>query len=118
MKRDGFPSSCETFNEGEVEDYSINITGFEAPAPTEYCESQADLPWSEWIEKIELGTIDNISDKCGPSVCGYTDFTQASTNISAGSNPTITLTPGLAFVGYRPGLYWRFKNLTMKELQL
>jgi len=107
MKKDGFPTSCESFVEGEVEDYAINITINEPPAPTDYCESAGDLPWSEWIERVELGTIDNSTGKCTPTDCGYGDFTAESTNISAGSNPTITLSPGLSYVGYRPDLYWR-----------
>jgi len=107
VKKDGIPTACESFTKGEVEDYSINITVGGPTPPANYCESKGDLPWSEWISRVALGTIDNSSSKCGPDECGYADYSEESTILQAGSNPSISLTPGLSYVGYRPDLYWR-----------
>ncbi len=107
VKQGSYPTSCESFVEGEVEDYSINITGGGSPPTGDYCDAASSQPWEEWISRVAFGTINKSSGKCSPSGCGYSDFTEESTNVSAGTNPSITLTPGLSYDGYQPDLYWR-----------
>jgi len=110
VKKDSYPGPCESFTEGEVEDYTVVISGGVVTPPTppgDYCDAKGDRPWEEWISRVTLGSINNSTGKCGPSVCGYGDYTDQSTSITAGSNPGITLTPGLSYPSYRPDLYWR-----------
>ncbi len=107
VKKGSYPTTCESFVEGEVEDYTINITGSGPMPPRDYCEAASDQPWQEWISQVAFGSISNASGKCGPSDCGYSDYTDESTIVAAGSNPNISLTPGLSYDGYQPDLYWR-----------
>ena len=109
VKKGSYPTACESFTEGEVEDYSINIAAgsVTTPTPGDYCEAKADKPWEEWIAQVAIGSISNASGKCGPDECGYSDYTDESTNITAGTNASISLTPGLSWDGYQPNLYWR-----------
>lgn len=109
-KTGGYASPCENFDKGEVEDYTVTISGSGPPPPPpmgEYCDASSDRPWQEWIARVALGSISNSSGKCGPGGCGYSDYTNLSATIAAGSGPGITLVPGLSYNGYRPNLYWR-----------
>jgi chitodextrinase len=54
-----------------------------------YCTSQGNSVADELIGAVQIGTINNVS--IGGT--GYTDFTALSTNISLGSNQTITIIP-------------------------
>ena len=55
-----------------------------------YCSSSASAPWQQWVERVQLNTMDNESSKCdGP--CGYSDFTNLSTDLENGSTYTITI---------------------------
>ncbi|WGF93679.1 M4 family metallopeptidase [Aequorivita marisscotiae] len=54
-----------------------------------YCTSQGNNTNDEYIDRIQLGSINNYSGNNG----GYADFTSMSTTLSKGSSNTITITP-------------------------
>ena len=88
MSDAGAPISCGSFNYGEVEDYTINVT---APINT-YCISLGNNTNDEYISRVQLNTINNIS-VAGTTSTGYSDFTSISTVLNKGSQYTITITP-------------------------
>ena len=54
-----------------------------------YCNSQGNSVADELIGTVQVGTINNVST----GGTGYTDFTAIATNMSLGSNQTITIIP-------------------------
>ncbi|MEP0264401.1 S8 family serine peptidase [Dokdonia sp.] len=71
---------------------SINATTLAAESnqipPTGYCSSNGNIISDEYIQRVQIGTIDNTT---GASAGGYGDFTNLSTEL--GTNNTITITP-------------------------
>ncbi|MEL6988186.1 MAG: GEVED domain-containing protein, partial [Bacteroidota bacterium] len=67
----------------------------------DYCESHGLSTQYEWIEKVKIASINNLSGNNN----GYADFTNLSTDIYCGSSKTIILKPGFAGGAYRE--YWR-----------
>ena len=65
-----------------------------------YCASKGNSTTYEWIKQIILGTINNTSNNNN----GYANYTNLSTNVTAGSTYTITLRPGYRSTAYRQ--YW------------
>jgi hypothetical protein len=65
-----------------------------------YCASKGNSTTYEWIKQIIFGTINNTSN----SNSGYGNFTNLSTNVTAGSSYTITFKPGYSGSTYRE--YW------------
>ena len=65
-----------------------------------YCSSKGSSTTYEWIKQIIFGTINNTSTSNG----GYGNFTNLSTNVTAGSTYTITFKPGFSGSTYRE--YW------------
>jgi len=57
--------------------------------PTGYCASNGNNTNDEYIQRVQIGSINNAS---GASSGGYGDFTNLSTNLNSGSN-SITITP-------------------------
>jgi len=55
-----------------------------------YCDSEATNQVDEWIEAVELNTINNTSGNDS----GYGDYTGISTNLEQGQNYPLSLTPG------------------------
>ncbi len=66
----------------------------------EYCTLEGNNTNYEWIQQVQIASIDNNSG----SNAGYGDFTALSTNLNAGSNYGITLTPGFNSSTYDE--YW------------
>ncbi len=62
-----------------------------------YCDSKGNNTNDEWIQRVQLGSINNNSGANG----GYGDFTSQSAALSNGSTYTITITPGWAGSRYR-----------------
>ncbi len=54
-----------------------------------YCASQGNNTNDEYIDRVQLGSINNLSGNNG----GYVDFTSLSTTLTKGSSNTITITP-------------------------
>lgn len=71
---------------------SLNATtlaaGSNQTPPTGYCSSNGNTTSDEYIQRVQIGTIDNAT---GASAGGYGDFTNLSTTL--GANNTITITP-------------------------
>ena len=64
-------------------------------APADYCETESEYPWHEWISKIELNTIDNVSEKTY-----YSDFTSLSTTLQKGNTYSISLETSFSYYTY------------------
>ncbi|MCR9182322.1 MAG: GEVED domain-containing protein [Flavobacteriaceae bacterium] len=62
-----------------------------------YCTSQGNNSSDEWIQRVQLGSINNNSGNNG----GYADFTSISTTLVKGTSNTITITPGWSGRTYR-----------------
>lgn len=66
------------------------------PNPPAYCLSKGQSTSSEWIQAVNLTTMNNIS---GPGP-GYSDFTNHISDLQPGSVVSITLTPGYSGTHY------------------
>jgi chitodextrinase len=64
-----------------------------------YCASQGNSTADEYINRVQLGTINNLSGNNG----GYGNFTNLSTNLVRGTSNTITITPAWTSTVYREG---------------
>ncbi len=100
MKYNAAQTVCETFQYGEVEDYTVNIIDAAAP-PVTYCASKGNSVADEWIARVAVAGIDNSTGANG----GYADFTSISGNVNAGTGYSVTLTPGYAGSVYNE--YWK-----------
>jgi hypothetical protein len=64
-----------------------------------YCASKGNSVSDEYINRVQLGTINNTS---GPNA-GYGNFTAQSTDLARGSSNTITITPTWTGTKYNEG---------------
>lgn len=97
MKYNAAPlNSCETYDYGETEDYTVN---FGAQTIT-YCSSKGNNSSYEWISGVTVGSFTKTS-----AAAGYTDFTGDQVDLQAGNNYSVTLTPGFASSTYTE--YWK-----------
>ncbi len=71
------------------------------PPPPSYCASNGTNTSYEWIQRVQLGSINNVSGSNG----GYGNYTALSTNLVPGTTYTINLFPGFASSAYNE--YWR-----------
>ncbi len=55
---------------------------------TDYCDLSAEQPWQEWISRVEVADLDNISGKS----LGYDDYTNLVANLMAGQEYTVNVT--------------------------
>lgn len=55
-----------------------------------YCESYSNNSSDEWIARVVLNTLDNVSGNDG----GYADYTGMSTTLDLGGSYTLQVTPG------------------------
>jgi hypothetical protein len=74
------------------------VTGGTTPPPptVSYCASKGTNVADEWINRVQLGSINNTSGKNA----GYGNFTNLSTTLTRGVSATITITPGWASTAY------------------
>ncbi|MEL6811633.1 MAG: S8 family serine peptidase [Bacteroidota bacterium] len=71
-----------------IDNVSLSAGGGTNPPPTGYCASNGNNTNDEYIQRVQIGSIDNST---GASAGGYGDYTSLSTNLA--SNNTITITP-------------------------
>ncbi len=85
----------DLYGAGSQEEQSVTnawyAVGVGAPygSPSSYCSSKGNSVADEYIQRVQLNTIDNSSTGGG----GYSDFTNISTDLSLGGTYTITITP-------------------------
>jgi len=92
MKYNAAPlNSCETYDYGETEDYTVNFGN----QTITYCSSKGNNSSYEWISGVTVGTFTKTS-----TAAGYTDFTGEQINLQAGNNYSVALTPGFASSAY------------------
>ena len=75
---------------------TFTTTGCGACFDITYCPSNSANSATEWIETVELNTINNTSGNDG----GYADFSGISTDLEQDESYDITLTPGYSFLQY------------------
>jgi hypothetical protein len=95
MKFNQYSDPCEIFPNGEVEDYTVNIS-----TPS-YCQPGGQSTQFEWIKKVQIKSINNTSGDDG----GYADYTGLNTSLNPGQSKNIKLQPG--FSGSSNVEYWR-----------
>lgn len=93
MKYNTAPNSCGNVGDGEVEDYTVNITG--TSNPITYCESSGNRVQYEWIAGVQIGSFSNTS-----GAQTYSDYTAQTISLAKDITQTITLTPGFSGSAY------------------
>lgn len=71
-----------------IDNINFSAGGGGGNPPTGYCASNGNNTNDEYIQRVQIGSIDNST---GASAGGYGDYTNLSTNLSASN--TITITP-------------------------
>ncbi len=89
MKYGYYPSSCQDFSYGEVEDYTVNIIGGEAEG---YCFSKGNSTHYEHIASVQFGSINNASG----SDAGYGNYTTMTTDVLHGQSYSLNMSPGFS----------------------
>ena len=75
--------------DGSTSNYSSSVNFTTTAIQLNYCTSQGNNINDEYIQRVQLNTIDNASGASS----GYTDFTSISTDLTQGNTYTITVTP-------------------------
>ena len=96
------PNDCGSFNFGEVEDYSINITN--SSSTNNYCTSSGDSSADEWIQAVSIGSY-NYNSENNNGYADFTNFNSAIINLENNTSYSIKLTPGYSGEDYSE--YWR-----------
>lgn len=103
------PEACESFDYGEVEDYSVVIepdinndetNNNQANNNTTYCISNGNRISNEYIAKVEFGNINNSSFVTNS---GYQNFTSQNTKLAKGNTYEIKITLGGTNRTYQKG---------------
>ncbi|CAM1333771.1 Collagenase containing a C-terminal secretion signal [Tenacibaculum aestuariivivum] len=98
MKYNSNPvDACTTIGDGEAEDYTVKFSG---KGNTNYCEITGNSSY-EYIQSVSIGNFTNTSS-ANPN--GYSDYTNQTINLTAGSTTNISLTPGFSSSSYTE--YW------------
>ncbi|MBA4152757.1 reprolysin-like metallopeptidase [Flavobacterium sp.] len=77
---------------------AVNVTTLAVSTVT-YCASQGNSTADEYINRVQLGTINNLSGNNS----GYGNFTALSTNLVRGTSNSITITPAWTGTVYSEG---------------
>jgi hypothetical protein len=74
-----------------------------------YCNSNAQAPWTEWLARVQFANIDNVSSKTRSDryALGYSDFKDVAGNVTKGQTYVMTVTPGLSYPSYQTDMYYR-----------
>ncbi len=73
----------------ESSEFSASATFTTLETPPMYCESGGTNVSDEYIQTVQLGDINNVSE----TNTGYSDYTEISTDLETGVEHTITITP-------------------------
>lgn len=79
---------------------SFDITVLPGGPPGEYCESEGEFPWHDWMANVQLNNLNNTSGKSK-----YSDFTNISTNLNPGATYTFSGTTNFSY--YTFDEYWK-----------
>lgn len=74
---------------GNVSGYSNTVNITTQSNSVSYCASKGNNTNDEYIDRVQLGSINNLSGNSS----GYGNFTNLSTNLAKGSSNAITITP-------------------------
>jgi len=74
---------------------TVNVTTLASTIT--YCNSQGNSTVDEWIQRVQLGSINNNSGNNG----GYANYTNLSTTLVKGTSNTISITPAWSGTKYR-----------------
>ncbi len=88
-----------SFTSSEATNFCISGSVTPPPStgmPTGYCASKGSNSSYEWIDLVQLGTINNTSGNDG----GYKDYTNLSTTLSAGTQYTVYFSAGFSGTSY------------------
>ena len=98
-------SAVDLYGSGSAEEvattnawYAVGVGG--AYGTISYCNSQGNNSSYEWISSVSVGSFTNNS-----GAAGYSDFTSQTINLNAGSNYSVSLTPGFSGTVYQE--YWK-----------
>lgn len=72
----------------------LNVVALQAQ---QYCATTSEHPWEYWMAYFGFNEIDNVSDKCHNLSCGYSDFTELSTDVTQGETYEMVVTPGFSY---------------------
>ena len=72
-----------------ISDYTNSITFQTTEVSLNYCNSSGQNVTDEYIGRVQLNTLDNVSG----AGSGYSNFTQLNTTLTKGQNYTVTITP-------------------------
>jgi hypothetical protein len=80
--------------------------------PSNYCASKASEPWQDWVNGVQLGTINNMTQTNegkfrNANSFGYSDFTDLQTTIIRGQPYPLSIKPGFSWTGRIPDLHCR-----------
>lgn len=81
-------------------DSVVNAVTVADTPPPEYCTSQGNSTFYEWIDRVDVGSFSNPS-----AASNYSDFTSMVINMSAGQSYATTLSPGFRSSSYTE--YWK-----------
>jgi len=87
-------------SDGTNSSYSASQTFTTTAVQLNYCASNGNDVSDEYISNVTLGSINNST---GASSGGYADYTSQSTNLSQGSDYTISITPTWTGTLYNEG---------------
>ncbi len=76
-------------SDGSTSNYTSSVNFTTLAVQLNYCTSQGNNINDEYIQRVQLNTINNASGASS----GYTDFTAISTDLTQGTAYTITVTP-------------------------
>ncbi len=71
---------------------TVGTTGCGACTDLDYCATDGGDSSGEWLQRVQLGAIDNTSGNDG----GYGDHTDNTTELAIGADHAIVLTPGFS----------------------
>lgn len=94
-------SDCGSGNESAESSVISFTTANDTPPNANYCESRGNNAATEWIGRVTIGDLNNVSNNNS----GYGDFTNLTINANQGQNISFSLVPHFYLFGYSE--YWK-----------